>query len=206
MPDGTVQVPNYRQAGDGTHVFGTAPVFERAPVTTVDVGAVNGAALAAAELGDGVMHKTVITMTNLVITMTDAGANGCHGAHKCYDWPEGRVLIHGAHAALAIAAGAGGITDTAALVCALGSAQVGVDNATLTSTEANVIASTNATLSGGAGAFEAVSGTALVHLDGSSTAADLFLNCAVPDAGSTADDTLTCNGTITLLWSLLGDD
>ena len=36
-------------------------------------------------------------------------------------------------------------------------------------------------------------------------AKDAYLNVAVPDAGSTGNDTLTVSGTITLVWSNLGD-
>jgi hypothetical protein len=44
-----------------------------------------------------------------------------------------------------------------------------------------------------------------VAFDGTATAKDAWLNIAVPDAGSTANDTFTVSGTITLVWSNLGD-
>jgi hypothetical protein len=44
-----------------------------------------------------------------------------------------------------------------------------------------------------------------VAFDGTTTAKDAWLNIAVPDAGSTANDTFSVTGTITLIWSNMGD-
>jgi hypothetical protein len=49
--------------------------------------------------------------------------------------------------------------------------------------------------------------TALLALaDGTATAKDAFLNFAVPDAGSSANDTLTVAGTVTVVWTNSGDN
>lgn len=167
-------------------------------------GAAAGAGVAASEK-DGVVHKTVLTLTAQSITMTDATTAGCHGSQKIYDFPAGNILILGATTDLAVVAGSGGITDTASVVGSIGSAAVGTDNATLLSTEANIVPSTAATLTSGAGAMDGES-TATVMLDGTATAIDAYLNFAVPDAGSSASDTLTVDGTITILWVNLGDN
>jgi hypothetical protein len=88
----------------------------------------------------------------------------------------------------------------------VGTVTAGVDNATLTTTEADLIPSTAATLSGGVGTAAGITLTAgAVAFDGTATAKDAWLNIAVPDAGSTANDTFTVSGTITLVWSNLGD-
>lgn len=152
----------------------------------------------------GLVHKTVITVANTV-TMTDATTAGCHGSQKIYDFPAGNILILGATTDLSVTAGAGGIGDTASVVASIGSVAVATDNATLTSTEANIVPSTAATLTGGVGAFDGES-TGVVVLDGTATAVDAILNLAVPDAGSSASDTIVVAGTVTLVWVNLGDN
>jgi hypothetical protein len=152
------------------------------------------------------MTKTVITLSGLEVEMVDAGAAGSHGSVKLYDFPECNLFFLGGTCDLTIVAGEGGLTDTAAVVGAVGTAAVGTDNATLTTTEADLIPSTASTLTAGAGVTKGKTLTAgAVVFDGTATAKDAFLNFAVPDAGSTEDDTLTVSGTITLVWSNLGD-
>lgn len=173
------------------------------PKTTVGVGAKNGAAVAAVE-NVGLVHQTVLTLTALSVTMVDATTAGNQGGVKIYDFPEGNILILGATANLTTLAGVGGITDTAALVGSVGSTLVDSANATLTTTEANIVPSMTGTLVGGAGTLKGVN-TAVLFLDGTGTPADAYLNLAVPDAGSSADDTVAVSGTITLTWINLGD-
>lgn len=167
-------------------------------------GAAAGTGNVASEQG-GTLHTTVLTLTALSVTMTDAGAAGCHGGTKIYDFPAGNVIILGATTDLAITAGAGGITDTASVVGSVGSVVAATDNATLTTTEANIVPSTTATLTGGVGACDGES-TAVAILDGTATAVDAYLNFAVPDAGSSASDTLSVTGTVTIVWVALGDN
>lgn len=154
----------------------------------------------------GGMIKTVITLSGLSVTMTDATTAGSHGSVKLYDFPECNLFFLGGTTDLVITAGVGGIVDTAAVVGSIGTTTVGTDNATLTTTEADLIPSTASTLSGGVGATKGKTLTAgAVVFDGTATAKEAWLNYAVPDAGSTANDTLTVSGTITLVWSNLGD-
>ncbi len=167
-------------------------------------GAAAGTGVVASELSP-ILHQTVLTITDLAITMTDATTAGCHGSQKIYDFPAGLIAVLGVVSDLQVAAGAGGIGDTAAVVGSIGSAAVGTDNATLTSTEADLMPSTAATLTAGAGNCDGQS-TAMAILDGTATAADAYLNLAVPDAGSSANDTLTVNGTVTITWANLGDN
>lgn len=156
--------------------------------------------------GPGVL-KTVLTLDKVVVTMTDATTAGSHGSLKLYDFPACNLLFLGGSCNLTLTAGEGGIADTAAVVAAVGTTTVGTDNATLTTTEADLIPSTASTLTAGAGTTKGKTVTAgVVVFDGTSTAKDAWLNFAVPDAGSTANDTLTVSGTITLVWSNLGDN
>jgi hypothetical protein len=175
------------------------------PETSQGVGAVAGTGSTVVEYGNDIVHKTVITLAALSVTMTDAGAAGSHGSTKIYDFPAGNILIHGSTTNLTTLAGSGGITDTAALVGAVGSVATVNDNATLTTTEANICPSAAGTLTDGAGVLKGKS-TDTSTIDGTATAVDALLNLAVPDAGSSANDTVAVTGTVTILWSNLGDN
>lgn len=151
-------------------------------------------------------RSTTLTLTNLSVAMTDAGAAGSHGTHKLFTFPAGNIVFLGATCDLRLTAGAGGIADGAAVVAGVGTATVGTDNTTLTLTEQDLVPSTAATLTAGAGTAKGKSLTAgIAVFDGTSTAEDAWLNLAVPDADSTANDTLTVSGTVTLVWANLGD-
>lgn len=179
--------------------------FSTDPMTSVGVGADGGAAIATAEYGNDAVHKTVLTLTALSITMTDAGAAGSHGTAPIYTFPEGAIQILGVQSNLEITAGAGGIADDAALVYSIGSDAVGTDNATLTSAEADLIASTACTLETGEGLADARSSVITTVFDGTADAIVANLNVAVPDADSSASDTVSVTGVVTILWSNLGN-
>lgn len=175
--------------------------------TTSGAGAASGTGVVAVELGDAALKKTVITLTNASITMTDAGAAGSHGSLKVYDFPAGVISYIGGTTDLTIARVGTAITATAAVVGALGTATVGTDDATLTTTEADLIPETASTLTAGAGVTKGKYAVApQAPFDGTATAIDAFLNFAIPDAGSTGNDALLVNGTITIVWSNLGDN
>lgn len=170
------------------------------------VGAKNGAAVTVVEYGDNAVHKSVFTLTALSITMTDAGAAGSHGGHKLYDFPAGAIGRLGCSWEVAITAGAGGIADGAAVVGSLGEVVTATDNATLAGAgEASFIASTAGTLTTGAGVLEGTGAGSLTLLDGHTTPIDIFLNLAVPDADSSANDTVSATGTVTCVWYSTGD-
>ncbi len=151
------------------------------------------------------IQKIELELVNLVITMVDAGAAGSQGGRKIFDFVAGAFQLLGAQCDLTTLAGAGGIADTGALVGSLGSVVVAVDNATLTTTEADIIPSIAGTLVGGAGTLKGNSAAPGAPFNGTTTPLDVFLNLAVPDAGSSADDTVTVNGTIRLYVLPLGD-
>ena len=162
-----------------------------------DVAAANTASL---------VQKTVLTITDLEVTMVDAAAAGAHGSAPLFTFPAGNIVILGAVGEIGIVAGAGGLADTAAVVAAVGTVVTANDNATLTSTEADIVPSTTATLTDGANAAVNMQSTAVAIKDGTASAGVARLNFAVADAGSSADDTLTVNGTITITWVNLGDN
>lgn len=171
------------------------------------LGAGAGTGVVATENGNGVLHKTVLLMTGLSVAMGATALVGFHGSQKIYDFPAGNIYILGATTDITTLAGAGGISDTAALVGAIGTVAAATNNATLTGAEADVVPSVAGTLSGGAGVLlgKSITATGAVF-DGTGTATDAILNFAVPDTLPGANDTLTVNGTITIVWLNLGDN
>jgi len=152
-------------------------------------------------VNDRLVQQYVLTLTNVSITTTDNGTLAS-GNIKLFDLPAGNYLVLGATADCTTAAGAGGLTDTAPMVYAIGTAAAAAD-ATLTSTEADIMPSTAGTLAGGVGVIDGRN-PAVAFINGTS-ATSIYLNTAVADAGTTASDTLTVNGTIVLTLVNLGD-
>jgi hypothetical protein len=148
--------------------------------------------------------KTVFTFTNVAVATVDATTNGAQGSLKIYDFPEGLLDFRGGVSDLTISCAAG-IAATSTVIASVGTAVAGVD-LTLTSTEADLVPSGSVTLVASAGAIKQVSATANAALfDGTGTAKDAYLNFVVDATGSTANSTITVNGTITLAWNLIAD-
>lgn len=174
--------------------------------TAEEVGSGATTGLTIKEFGDSAMHKTVFTFTNFSIATVDATTNGATGSQKIYTFPEGLVSYIGGSSKLTIARVGTAIQATAAVVGGVGTVAAAAD-VTLTGTEQDLIPSTAATLTTGAGAMNGKSLTATAAVfDGTGTAKAAFLNFTMPDAGSTGNDALLVNGTITLVWSGLGDN
>lgn len=144
----------------------------------------------------GATSKIVINFEDYILPTVDAGADGAHGSVKIYDLPGSVVSILSASATLEMEAGDSSIDADAALVFSVGTVTVGTDNATLTSTEANIIPSTALTLDAGVDEASAV-GTAVVV----STTGEVFLNVAVAADDSSDDSTLIVNGQITIVYT-----
>jgi hypothetical protein len=157
----------------------------------------------------GQLHQTTFTVSELSVTMTDATTAGSHGSQKIYDFPAGLIQILGCTTNLTVERVGTAIAADAAVVGSVGTVTTQTDNATLTTTEADIVPSTACTLTDGAGAMAGVSSAATMAAgvwDGTSTAKDAYLNFAVPDADSSGDDALTVNGTVTLTWVNHGDN
>lgn len=150
------------------------------------------------------IQTAVLKLTNTPIPTVDATTNGAQGSLKVFTFPAGVITIVGASTDLTIARVGTAIAAGAAVVGAVGSVTAGVD-ATLTSTEANIVGSTVSTLTAGAGVTKGVNGSP-VTLNGTQTNAAAWLNFAIPDADSSGNDTLTVNGTITINYLLSGDN
>jgi outer membrane lipoprotein-sorting protein len=167
-----------------------------------------GAGLAGAfrESSVGPLKQVQIVFDGHVVTMTDATTAGIHGSQKLFTCPKGLVMILGAHALLTITAGEGGLTTTAQIVAAIGTAAAATDNATLTSTEADIVASTAMTLVAGTDTetLKSTDTEMPAIYDGTSTAKEVFLNFAAADAQASDDDTLTVDGTVTVTYLQMG--
>lgn len=169
---------------------------------TSSAGTASGTGNVATETGT-IVHKTVLTLTAVSVTTADHTTSGGSGSLLIYTFPEGVVKIEGCVANLTTSEASANITNTAALVHSLGSAAEGGD-ASLTSTEADIIASTAGTLSSSAGTFAGYNATS-VAFDGHATAATIYLNVAMPDAASSGAGAVAYTGTITCVWHHLGD-
>jgi hypothetical protein len=152
----------------------------------------------------GKLRLATVTFEDEVINMADHGAAGCHGAKLFYNFPLGHILVLGAVGSVTITAGSGGISDTASAVASVGTELLANDNATLTGAEADIVPSTAATMTAGVGTAEFKS-TGILISDGTVNAKSAILNIAIPDAGSSGNDTITINGTVTITWINLGN-
>ena len=179
-----------------------------------------GSGISVVERGDAAMHKTIITLTNVAVTMTDGttpATDAMWGTIPLYTFPEGHVLFHGSHMVFPIAGmvatvgGGTGLSDTADLEAGVGTtARANATNFALQTAEHNVVPEQTGIdlVAGSSDAIESSQSTAVLFSDGSSSAIIANLNIITSDdadAGTTADE-LTVNGTITLIWSMLGDN
>jgi hypothetical protein len=153
------------------------------------------------------IHRSNFALVSTVVSTVDATTNGAQGNLKLYTFPRGLIYILGASTNLTLLGDGTGITATSAVVAALGTVVPAVD-VTLTGTEANIIPSTACTLVASAGAFRGKSTTPAFFDNTTTTNATIlasYLNFATVDAGSTANGTITVNGTIEIYWMHLGD-
>lgn len=183
-------------AGVSVQGEGTVPTASgTAGVTAVDTN-----------MGSG-FHQTIFILLDVDVVMTDAGAAGTHGSIQLLDWLAGNLLILGATSDIAIVSDAAGLDADAELIASIGTVTTATDNATLTTTESDIIDSTACTLTASVGAMAGLSTSAeLAIYDGTSSAKDAFLNFAAPDADTDANDTIILNGTVTITWVNLGDN
>jgi hypothetical protein len=135
--------------------------------------------------------KTVVTFTNVQMVATDTSDEG--ESAKVADFDAGAFTILSAvlDATCTISAGA-----TSDWYIACGTAAAG-DDSDLTSTEADVIPKTTIASGAGAKAGDAVL-SAVIVMDGTSAAKDLYFNMAIDDDNMDADFTNTVTGTLTI--------
>lgn len=171
--------------------------------TETGIGAASIGTVTAAEYGDGVMHKTVLTLTDVPQTVVNGTE---YQGTKIYDFPVGRILVFGVTASLqqkttSIILNTLNGSSTGAV--SLGS--VVASNTTLSSTMVDLLPSTAFTSS----ATINVAGTAVTAALAASaqfaSPLDMYLNSAFATTGDVdADATQTWTGTITVSWMNLG--
>lgn len=156
---------------------------------------------------EGTLHRTIITLTNLIVPTVDHTTNGGQGTSLLYTFPRGLIELAGATSNLSIVGDGTGITATSAVVSSIGSVVAAAD-ATLTSTEADFVPSFAATLASSLGVVKGQGVTKKFFDNTTNTNATQLtanLNFATPDAGSTGAGTITVSGTINLSWYNHGD-
>lgn len=176
----------------------TPTMSQGRPVQANDVGSSPAASITAEEYGSvgSSVRITKLTFTNVTFTLTRTSGTIASGGVQCYDFPKGGISFVGAAAKLTYSiAGSGSYAN---LVSSVGTTVAGTDNATLTTTEANVIASTATASTSGAASFTGAM-TALAAVNGTGTAADLYLNAATSDE-VTSSRVVTVNGWLIVHW------
>lgn len=157
----------------------------------------------------GKFFALTFTLTAARLTVTDAGASGASGSLQLFDFVQGGILALGArqdYTAFAEGSALTGAAGDAAFVMGLGSVAANAGDGVLTGTEVDFGAVTaTITLSGGTGTGGKFSSTAAT-VDGTATAADLFLNWCGTAATIDANSTIDVTGTVTVVGVFLGDD
>lgn len=166
-------------------------------------GTANGSAVTASSKA-GAVQEVTLTLNALSIATTDNGANGGQGGVKIYDFQEGNIAILGVSHNLTLTKVGAGIAATSTVLSSLGTALVAQNEATLTGTEADIVASNSTVLAAGTGVSKARS-SSYVTFDGTTTAKDLYLNLNVDATGSTANDAILVSGNITIAYCTYGD-
>lgn len=181
------------------------------------------AGLTVREYGNGGVHKTILTLVEVGVSTLDGTTPATHaawGTKDLYTFPEGHVIILGAHQVYpvggleATTGGGAGIKDTAELEIGVGSVARGdandFDLHTVTTNDNIVPLHVAAALvSGASAAIESSPAAAASFIDGSTAAVVAKLN--VITATNDADhgplpDVLKVSGTITIIWTVQGND
>lgn len=179
----------------------------QALTTLRGIGAVAGTGVSVKESVFDAYHVTRFTFVNAAVVLADNAGVVAYGGLKIYDFPQGNILVLGAVADVDLTKSSAGVNTNWDGDMGVGSVTATSD-ATLASTEQNIIPTTSTPqASSGATTANGVS-TAVAFLDGTSTAADLYFNLLVDDADHDVTGTacnLILNGTMTVAWLNLGD-
>jgi len=190
----------------GAATFDGAITTEVAGITSVGVGAKAGDTVAVAEQGcSGVIHKTVLTLTDTPITLTDDPGQGQYGGVKIYDMPAGNHIFLGATIDADLTLTNEAWTDTAEGDVGLGTVVVTNGDA-LATTEQNIIATTAiVAMTAQVGPINASSADVATIVAAGTDDTDIYLNVRIDDAEAHITDGGTITGTVTIVWANLGD-
>lgn len=185
---------------------GSAWVDMGAPAAS-GVGAVPAALAAtvtASEQGSGATRRTVITLSGLSQAIPNGASEWC--GTDIYDFPAGRILVHGVTASLTPTTTttiATTVTSGATGAIAIGTV---TDDGTHSTTKVDLLpdtAYTSSTVINVAAATVTAALAASAQFDGTATAKKAFLNNKI--AVNSADGAVSWSGTITITWTNLGD-
>ena len=224
VTDGNVSFTDNLSVG-GTTTVGSTFTTQGPSVTTSGCGmVVSVTGLSGVEYGNSVVHKTVLTLTNVTVPITrKAGDSSGYGGIKVYTFPEGwiqPICSHGNLTNVDVSVTydtAGNISDTGSGKWAVGQV-VPADHPLGGSSDAKILNDGSGNglvltdpLVGGIGvgtprARMAADFTA-AEWDGSATAKEVWVNLEF-DAGdvTTGDSSAGISAVVTIEWSLAGDD
>lgn len=156
-----------------------------------DAGTANGATVVATEYGDGIIHKTVLTLDSTPVTFTDDAGAGQFGGVKLYDMPAGNIMVLGAVIDADVTLNETWWVDTIAGDVGVGSSLVD-DGDALATTEQNIIVTTAvAALAAQAGPINAQSTAAFVSQAAGTTDLDVDINVRIDDSAAHMPDIVT---------------
>jgi len=171
------------------------------------------------EYGNAAVHKTILTLDSMAMASTDgstAGTDAAWGTQELYTFPEGHIIILGAHQVfplgklIATTGGGTGFSTTADFEIGVGTDVRGqATNFALQAAEKDIVPASDCDLTAKTSdAIESAQLAAALFKDGSAGAITANLNfCTLDDADhGTVADILTVSGTITILWTMQGND
>lgn len=195
----------------GTNVFKGLLIFDNPPQTTSDVGTVGTTRyISAVEQGDGLVHRTTLTISSLPVTLTRVTTLGGYGSTKLYTWPQGAQAFLGCTSDLTIDVSATPAWTVTTAWAGAGTATAAADT-TLTATEQDLLPSTDLTiLTSGRTTYDLQPVTTFrgfFTYDGTTTAAKMWLNVSAVSADiGTTGQTATVSGTVKCSNLNLGDN
>ena len=188
------------------------PVASKALIAPASLGngAVAGTGATVSEQGNAVVHKSVITFTNVDVVLADNAGVTAYGSLKVYDLPEGAILFLGAVSDIDVTKSSAGVNADWDGDFGLGTVAANNGATPLATTEQNLIPNTDTPQAvAGVTTANAESTTAEnVVISGTGGALDVYVNLLVDDADHDVTGTacnLILNGTLTLHWINLGD-
>lgn len=193
---------------------GTAAVTLTNLSTSVIASASAGRPVAnvtAEELGDGVVHKTLLRIASLPIEVISVTTGAGVGGSKIYDFPEGQLIVFGTVSDLSLVIAAGNQADftdaTPAGDIGVGTlAPANADGLGTDATDDNFSTAVALTMAAFSSSSQLPSEAALSH-DGVSTAIDMLINVLIDaadiDDGTTSE--ILVSGSVVIHWALLGD-
>ncbi len=179
---------------------------------SVGGGVANGTTVSAVESVSSGLHKTVLTLANVVVPIVSVTTGAGVGGFKLYDMPQGWVKFLGATADLSMSVAVGkqaDFTDNAP-EGDLGIGTVAPANADALGTDAtddDICTASPFTGVAWTDTSITLGSEADMLIDGTTTAIDVYLNGLV-DAGDIDDGVTTeilVSGTVTMFWMNLGD-